>query len=137
MSLEGGVDAPERVQVLLDAARFLEGGPQDRRAVALREDEFVDVARRGVLRIEAELVEIEDRHDLGARHAGGRMAAARLGRRRERMAAEFLGHFFQGGAVGHGFSWRIVGVFDPVERANIRPGSRISRQNPVRSGPIA
>jgi hypothetical protein len=45
--LEGRVDAPQRVQVLADGARFLERGPEDRGAVALGEDELVDVARLG------------------------------------------------------------------------------------------
>ena len=104
MALEGRVDAPQRVQVLADGARFLQGGPEDGRAVALGEDELVDVARGGVLRIEAELVEVEHRHDFGARHAGGRVTAAGLGGRGEGVAAELLGHFFERSAVGHGFS---------------------------------
>ena len=41
-------------------------GPEDRRRVALGEDEHVGVVAARVARIEAHLVEEEDRHDLGA-----------------------------------------------------------------------
>ena len=110
MALEGRVDAPQRVQVLADRARFLERGPEDRRRVALGEDEFVHVARLRILRVEAELVEVEDRHDLSGRHARRRMSAARLGGGREGVAAELLGHLLQGGGIGHGLSSECSGI---------------------------
>ena len=78
VALERAAERPVAVEVLLgDHARSAEDPVEERRCVALREDETV--VRRG-LRIRPVVAEVavhEHGHEVGGRHAGGRVAGAR------------------------------------------------------------
>ena len=79
---EIGIDAPQREQILArDDAGLGPRGVEDRRGVALREDEPIVVGVVRIARVVPHLRKEERSHDLGRRAAGRRMAAAGLGRR--------------------------------------------------------
>ncbi len=103
MPLERARDLAQGEQVVVDAARLLERGPQQRRGVALGQDEHVGAAAAGVGGVVAHLVEEEHGDDVRRRHAARGMARPGLRRGLEGMAAQLLRHAEEGGVVhGHG-----------------------------------
>ena len=89
MSFQVGVDPAQLHQLgLVERAGFGPCRVQKRGRVPLRQHEPVVVGVLGVARIEAHVVEKQHRHNLGGRTATRGVAAARLGRRANRIDAQ-------------------------------------------------
>jgi hypothetical protein len=103
----GGLRGPSRAAQLQqflarEEPGFGPGRVEDRRGVPLRQHAAVVVGVLRVLRVVAHLVEEERRHDLGRRQARGRMPAAGLRRRADRVDPKLGSDVAQGGdGVSH------------------------------------
>jgi hypothetical protein len=91
MSLEDRIELPVGQQLVLrDRAGGAEDRVEERRGVALGEDEPVVVRVVRVVEVVAQVLREEDGHQVGRRHARGGMAGARLRRGPDRVDPELL-----------------------------------------------
>ena len=81
----------------IEGAGLGPGGVQNRRGVALRQDEAIAVRVVRISRVEPHLGEEQRGHDVGHRAAARRMTAAGFGRGAHRIDAEPGGDVLQGG----------------------------------------
>jgi hypothetical protein len=89
MSFEPASELPQREELLVgEGAGGLEHGVQQRRRVALREDEPIVVGVARALPVVVEVIGQQDRHQIGRRRAGGRMAGTCRGGRADAVGPE-------------------------------------------------
>ena len=92
VALQAGAELAEGEQLLVvDRPRRLVERVEQRRGVALGEDEVVVRAVLGGGEVVAEVAREEHRHQVGGRHRGRRMAGAGRGGRADRVDAKLLG----------------------------------------------
>ena len=99
---------------------------EDRRGVPLRQHEAIAVRVLRILRIEAHLGEEQRRHEIGHRHAAGRMAAAGFRGGAHRIDAQPGGDILQSGNER-----RAINGHDGVVRCQILFRFRCRRQMPT------
>ncbi len=103
MSLEhASVHAVRREVVLGDHARRAEDPVEQRRRVALREDEAIVRGAVGLSPVVAKMPVAEDGHEVGRGHPGRGMPGARNRARTDRVDPELLSELAPAGRVGHG-----------------------------------
>jgi hypothetical protein len=92
MSLEAAAQLAKGEQFLvIDRAGCLQACVEQRRGVALREDQMVVAGPSGVLKVEAQMPVEKNRHQFSRRHRRGRMPRAACVAGSHRVDTELLG----------------------------------------------
>src|SRR5207244_4842754 len=97
MALQAAVQLPERHELLdREEAPLREGGVPHGARVSFAQNESIAVGPRGVLRVDAEDVKIEGRHDVASAHRAAGMAALHVVRHADDVLTEGHGLPLQG-----------------------------------------